>query len=91
MIELDELDVIEYQPKTSFLPNRTITFFGLGQKQIGQLDFNGPTMTFEGDAEESARLFFMFIIMQFNRRLEEEREAGWNQGYEEANRREGEK
>lgn len=53
-------------------PNHNITFHN-GGKQVGALDFNGPEMTFTGDADESAKLFFDFIAKSFKERLEQER------------------
>lgn len=53
-------------------PNHNITFHN-GDKQMGALDFNGPEMTFTGDADESAKLFFDFIAKSFKARLEQER------------------
>ena len=53
-------------------PNYNITFHR-DDKQIGVLDFNGPEMTFTGDADESAKLFFDFIARSFKARLEQER------------------
>ena len=42
-------------------------------KQIGVLDFNGPEMTFTGEADESAKIFFDLIAGWFKARLEQER------------------
>lgn len=56
-------------------PNYKITFHKYGDKQIGVLDFNGPAMIFEGDAEGSAKVFFDLIAQSFARRLEDERKA----------------
>lgn len=53
-------------------PNYNMTFHRDG-KQIGVLDFNGPEMTFTGDADESAKLFFDLIARSFKERLEQER------------------
>ena len=53
-------------------PNYNMTFHRDG-KQIGELDFNGPEMTFTGDADESAKLFFDLIARSFKERLEQER------------------
>ena len=52
--------------------NYTIAFHK-GGEQIGTLDFNGASMKFYGDAEESAEVFFDFIAKSFERRLEAER------------------
>jgi hypothetical protein len=42
---------------------------------IGRLDFNGAAMKFEGNAEESAKIFFKLIAVAFDERLKEERQA----------------
>ena len=48
--------------------------FHNGDHNIGRLDFNGGVMVFEGDAEESAKIFFDFLAEKFADRLKEERE-----------------
>ena len=53
-------------------PNYNMTFHN-GGKQVGVLDFNGPEMTFSGDMDESATLFFDLIANAFKARLEQER------------------
>ena len=53
-------------------PSYNMTFHRDG-KQIGVLDFNGPEMTFTGDADESAKVFFDFIARSFKERLDQER------------------
>ena len=66
-------------------PNYNITFHnnldtgGTG-RQVGRMDFNGPEMIFEGDAEESAKVFIDWIARAFKGRLEEE----YNRGYSDA-------
>jgi len=66
-------------------PNYNITFHNnhnandLG-KQLGKLDFNGPQLVFEGDAEESAKVFIDWIATAFKGRLDEE----YKRGYEDA-------
>ena len=55
-------------------PNYNMTFHR-GGKQIGVLDFNGPKMTFSGDMDESAKVFFDWIAKSFKGRLEQERNA----------------
>lgn len=52
--------------------NYNMTFHRDG-KQIGVLDFNGPEMTFSGDMDESAKVFFDWIAQWFKGRLEQER------------------
>lgn len=61
-------------PTLNLKPDYTIAFLRDG-KQIGILDFNGPTMTFEGDAENSAKVFFDWIAQLFAGRLEDERKS----------------
>ena len=62
-------------------PNYNITFHnnldtgGTG-RQVCRMDFNGQEMIFEGDDEESAKVFIDWIAHAFKGRLEEEREAG---------------
>lgn len=53
-------------------PTYNMTFHRDG-KQIGVLDFNGPEMTFSGDMDESAKVFFDWIAQSFKGRLEQER------------------
>lgn len=63
-------------------PNYNITFHRDGRydiaSRVGQLDFNGPEMVFEGDAEESAKVFINWIAHAFKGRLEEEYKRGFN-------------
>ena len=48
--------------------------FHIDGRRIGRLDFNGGVMVFEGDAEESAKIFFDALAEKFADRLKEERE-----------------
>ena len=57
------------QPK----PNYNVTFTN-GEKTIGRIDMNGDEMTFEGDADASAKKFMDFLAGYFGQRLKEERE-----------------
>lgn len=54
-------------------PNYNFTFHN-GERNIGRLDFNGDVMAFEGDVEESAKVFFDFLAKYFADRLKEERD-----------------
>ena len=54
-------------------PNHNMTFHNQDGKHVGTLDFNGPEMTFTGDANKSAKVFFDFIARSFRARLEQER------------------
>ena len=55
-----------------FKPKYEVTFHN-GDRNIGRLDFNSDVMVFEGDAEESAQVFFNFLAERFANRLKEER------------------
>lgn len=46
---------------TTFKPDLTITFYD-GKDAIGKLDWNDGTMKFSGSVDESAQLFFDYII-----------------------------
>lgn len=54
-------------------PNHNMTFHNQDGKQVGELNFNGPEMTFTGDADESAKVFFDWISKSFKGRLGQER------------------
>ena len=74
-----------YQPTLELpKPNHTITFHrrsGDGtindNNKVGTLDFNGPALVFEGDAEESAKVFIEWIAQMFAVRLKEEYQRGY--------------
>lgn len=53
-------------------PNYNVCFHKDGTT-IGTLDFSGGVLKFDGEAEESAKLFFNLIADLFKRRLERER------------------
>jgi len=53
-------------------PDYNVVFHN-GDHNIGRLDFNGGVMVFEGDAEESAKVFFDALAEKFADRLKEER------------------
>jgi hypothetical protein len=72
----NKLDAGEHSIMGTFKPDHVFRFFDVDQKEIGRLDFNGPTVKFEGNAEESAKLFFDLLVQYLQKRLEEEREAG---------------
>lgn len=46
--------------------------------RVGSLDFNGPEMKFEGNADESAKIFFDYVARFFQERLKEEYQRGYN-------------
>jgi hypothetical protein len=66
----------------NFKPNYNLTFHRDG-KEVGKFDFNGPEMIFEGDAAESAKVFVDWVARCFHGRLEQEREAGREEGRKE--------
>ena len=62
------------------IQNYTISFhngadFRNGDKVVGKLDFNGPQMKFEGNADESVDAFVRAFGHWFAGRLKQEREA----------------
>lgn len=52
------------QPLLTLTPNYTVTFHN-DKGIVGKLDWNNGPMTFEGDADESAQLFFEHIIQRY--------------------------
>ena len=58
----------------NFKPSYTIEMRH-GTGEVSKLDFNGPKLIFTGDAEESAKVFFDYLAMIWEQRLQEEREA----------------
>jgi len=56
-----------------FKPDYNVEFH-IDGRRIGRLDFNSGVMMFEGDAEESAKVFFDALAEKFADRLKEERE-----------------
>lgn len=50
---------------------------GFIAQEVGRLDFNGPALVFEGDAEESAKVFIDWIAKAFEGRLKEEYQRGY--------------
>jgi hypothetical protein len=61
-------------------PNYNITFHNADGEQVGTLDFNGPGLIFEGNAEVSAIVFIDWIAQAFESRLKEEYERGLKDG-----------
>ena len=50
---------------------------GLQVEVVGILDFDGPTLKFEGNAEASAVEFFAELSKQLRQRLDEEYQRGY--------------
>jgi hypothetical protein len=63
------MSITEYELSTDYNVE-----FHIDGRRIGRLDFNGGVMVFEGDAEESAKVFFDALAEKFADRLKEERE-----------------
>jgi hypothetical protein len=61
-------------------PNYSLKFFNSESQDVGTLDFNGPGLAFEGNAELSAVVFIDWIAQQFAGRLKEEYERGLKDG-----------
>lgn len=59
---------------TSITPTYRMTFYRDNIEIVGTLDFSGPEMIFEGNATESAKIFFDWIAKALHGRLVEERE-----------------
>lgn len=60
------------------LPNYNMTFNNKDGQEVGRLDFNGDTMKFIGNADESARVFFDWIAESFASRLLQERKREYD-------------
>ena len=61
-------------------PTYTIRFHNADNDEVGILDFNGPGLAFEGNAEESAIAFMTWIAQVFQSRLKEEYDKGYKDG-----------
>ncbi len=85
MIELELTRAEALLAETSFRfakPNYSIIFHRAGDnafivEEVGRLDFNGPALVFEGNAEESALVFIDWIAKTFEGRLKEEYQRGY--------------
>ncbi len=60
------------KPVTNTAPNYNITFHNKDGKKVGTMDFNGPQMKFDGDAEESAKIFIDWVAIVFKERFKRE-------------------
>jgi hypothetical protein len=78
-------DVVKYEGEISFFkPDFTLKFYkDYGNKEIGCLDFNCDKLKFEGDMEESAKIFMEYLLKSFNNKIEEIKSEAWNNGYDE--------
>lgn len=69
--------------EVSFKPPKhecALKFFNQDGEEVGVLDFNGPGMAFEGNAELSAIVFMDWVGKAFKARLEEEYARGLKDG-----------
>jgi hypothetical protein len=57
-----------------------MSFYNEDGDEIGVMDFNGPYMTFEGNADESAIVFMDAISTVFQYRLQLEYNKGYKAG-----------
>ena len=80
-------DGVKYEGEISFFkPDYSIKFHkDNGNKEIGCLDFNSDKLKFEGDMEESAKIFMDYLLTAFNNKIEEIKSEAWNNGYDEGN------
>ena len=46
-------------------PNHTVKFHNQAGDVVGTLDFNGPALTFVGNAQESAKMFFHVFVAEY--------------------------
>lgn len=82
--ELDPSKLL-FTPTLEFpKPNHNITFHRQSNtgridesNKVGTLDFNGPALVFEGNAEESAKVFIDWVANIFAARLKEEYQRGY--------------
>lgn len=49
---MDDINIMNIEP------NYTMVFHGDDNEEVGKLDWNDGIMKFEGDTEESAKIFF---------------------------------
>ena len=61
-------------------PNHNIIFHNTNGEEVGVLDFNGPGLAFEGNAEESAIVFITWVGKMFKQRLDDEYQRGLKEG-----------
>jgi len=69
-VKLDDLMI-----KGTVTPNHTFTFNNTNGA-VGHLNFNGDTMVFTGDADESAKVFLTLVDFYFQQRLKGEYKRG---------------
>jgi len=62
---------------SSITPNHMFHFHN-GENTVGTLNFNGAELVFNGNADESAKVFFDFVAKYFDQRLKDEYTKGYN-------------
>jgi predicted alpha/beta hydrolase len=60
--------------------NHNITFTNAEGYEVGTMDFNGPGLSFEGVADESAIVFMDWVANIFKQRLQDEYDKGFKDG-----------
>ena len=60
--------------------NSKMSFYNEDGDEVGVMDFNGPYMTFEGNADASAMVFMENISTVFRYRLDQEYNKGYKAG-----------
>lgn len=61
-------------------PKHNIVFKNSEGYEVGTLDFDGPGLSFEGVADESAIIFMDWISKVFQQRLKDEYDRGFADG-----------
>jgi hypothetical protein len=61
-------------------PKHNLMFHNAEGHEVGTMDFNGPGLSFEGVADESAIVFMDWISKVFQERLKEEYDRGFADG-----------
>ena len=61
-------------------PNYNIKFHNNEGFEVGTMDFNGPGLYFEGNAEQGAIVFMDWISKIFQQRLKDEYDRGFTEG-----------
>lgn len=69
IVKLHETNVLGKEEASQFHSQATsygnLTFFGANNQKVGSFDFGSIPAKFEGDADESARIFVEYIIKHF--------------------------
>ena len=75
---LNSITIAKLKPNYSFSFYQPDANGWANGPRVGSLDFNGPEMKFEGNADESAKVFFDYVAKHFRDRLREEYTRGYN-------------